>query len=132
MFIINYLLPFFGLLTLNSLTFRKILASNKKRKHLSVGTKSNNDYGLATLMFCVVIVFFVCNFFDMFIGMNCLLKNKHVTDYIELSNTLITLNSCLNFIIYCIIGRKFKQIFRKLFCCKNRENNENTNVGLEN
>ena len=32
------------------------------------------------------------------------------------SNLLVTLNSSVNFIIYCIFGEKFKRLFCHLFC----------------
>ena len=32
------------------------------------------------------------------------------------SNLLVTLNSSVNFIIYCIFGEKFKRLFCQLFC----------------
>ena len=34
----------------------------------------------------------------------------------NISNLLVTLNSSVNFIIYCIFGDKFKRIFLRLFC----------------
>ena len=34
----------------------------------------------------------------------------------QISNLLVTLNSSVNFIIYCIYGDKFKKIFCLIFC----------------
>ena len=34
----------------------------------------------------------------------------------QTNNLLITINSSVNFIIYCIFGEKFKRIFFKMFC----------------
>ena len=34
----------------------------------------------------------------------------------QTNNLLITVNSSVNFIIYCIFGEKFKRIFFKMFC----------------
>ena len=34
----------------------------------------------------------------------------------QMNNLLITINSSVNFIIYCIFGEKFKRIFFHLFC----------------
>ena len=34
----------------------------------------------------------------------------------QISNLLVTLNSSVNFIIYCIYGDKFKKLFCQIFC----------------
>ena len=43
----------------------------------------------------------------------------------QISNLLVTLNSSVNFVIYCIYGEKFKRLFCYLFCkpCGGREGN---------
>ena len=43
----------------------------------------------------------------------------------QISNLLVTLNSSVNFVIYCIYGEKFKRLFCYLFCktCGGREEN---------
>jgi len=35
-----------------------------------------------------------------------------------LTNTMLTLNSSINFLIYCLVGKKFRQIFLRLYCCR--------------
>ena len=42
--------------------------------------------------------------------------NINVMQLNNTSNLLVTLNSSVNFIIYCIFGDKFKRIFLRLFC----------------
>jgi len=37
-----------------------------------------------------------------------------------LSHVLLTLNSSVNFLVYCLIGRKFRRIFLELFLCRRR------------
>jgi hypothetical protein len=43
------------------------------------------------------------------------LANSELT---QISNLLVTLNSSVNFIIYCIFGEKFKRLFCHMFCGK--------------
>ena len=41
---------------------------------------------------------------------------KVCTALTQVSNLLVTLNSSVNFVIYCIYGEKFKRLFCSLFC----------------
>ena len=34
-----------------------------------------------------------------------------------IANTLLTFNSSINFLIYCLIGRKFRTILAEMCCC---------------
>ena len=43
------------------------------------------------------------------------------------SNLLVTFNSSVNLIIYCIFGHKFKKIFFKVFCPANCVSIQNDN-----
>ena len=43
-------------------------------------------------------------------------SRKICTALTQVSNLLVTLNSSVNFIIYCIYGDKFKRLFCSLFC----------------
>ena len=38
-----------------------------------------------------------------------------ISQLTQVSNLLVTLNSSVNFIIYCIFGEKFKRIFCNIF-----------------
>lgn len=42
----------------------------------------------------------------------CLLKYVNA-----IANTLLTINSSVNFLIYCLIGRKFRAILADMCCC---------------
>jgi hypothetical protein len=39
-----------------------------------------------------------------------------ITALTQISNLMVTLNSSVNFIIYCIYGEKFKRLFCAIFC----------------
>ena len=62
------------------------------------------------MLMVVVFVFFVCN--GLALVVNVLEKfGFEIIALNRLSNALVTLNSSVNFIIYCIFGEKFKRIF---------------------
>ncbi|TRY63429.1 hypothetical protein TCAL_12380 [Tigriopus californicus] len=73
------------------------------------------EIGLATMLMVVVIAFFLCNVLALVVNI-LELNHINVMPLNNVSNMLITLNSSLNFIIYCIFGEKFKRIFFRLFC----------------
>ena len=61
------------------------------------------------------------NYSHKVLGINILALNN-------ISNLLVTLNSSVNFIIYCIFGDKFKRIFLRLFCS---QGSQMTNMKLK-
>lgn len=92
--------------------------ANRERQRLS--RIQRREIGLATMLLCVVIVFFICNFPPMML--NCMETFNIISDspifdqLINTSNLLVTINSSVNFIIYVIFGEKFKRLFLLLFC----------------
>lgn len=109
-----YVLPFSFLAIFNGLIYRQVRKANMERQRLSRTEK--REIGLATMLLCVVIVFFLLNFLALY---NNILEAFYeiINDYmIVISNLLVTINSSVNFIIYVIFGEKFKRIFLMLFC----------------
>lgn len=41
------------------------------------------------------------------------------------SNMMVTFNSSVNFVIYCIFGEKFKRVFCRMFCSSLIRRNDN-------
>lgn len=119
--IIMNVIPFIGLLIFNILIYRQILKSNKERQRLSRTEK--REIGLATMLLCVVIVFFLFNLLSLYINIREAFYQDIQDNVVVLSNLLVTLNSSVNFIIYVIFGEKFKRIFLLLFC-KRRKGRE--------
>ena len=108
-----YIIPFTSLAVFNLLIYREVKRANKERARLT--RLQQKEIGLATILMVVVLVFFVCNVCALVsnilevMDINCTRLNN-------VSNLLVTLNSSVNFIIYCIFGDKFKRIFFRLFC----------------
>lgn len=109
-----YFIPFFSLAILNCLIYRQVQKANRERQRLS--RTERREIGLATMLLCVVIVFFCLNFLALYTN---ILEAFYdiINDYlVKTSNLLVTINSSANFIIYVIFGEKFKRIFLLLFC----------------
>jgi hypothetical protein len=110
-----YLLPFMGLAFLNAAIYRQVRKANKERQRLSRLQK--REIGLATMLMCVVAVFFVCNLLPLVINIiDTYWPSLNLSRLVNTSNLLVTINSSVNFIIYVIFGEKFKRLFLVLFC----------------
>ena len=86
--------------------------SNLKPSHLSLSNcrLQQKEIGLATMLMVVVFVFFLCNILAL-VSNILEVVDINLTELNNVSNLLITTNSSVNFIIYCIYGEKFKRIF---------------------
>ncbi|XP_077282983.1 FMRFamide receptor-like [Arctopsyche grandis] len=109
-----YFLPFTSLAILNACIYKQVRRANAERQRLS--RLQRREIGLATMLLCVVVVFFLCNIL-------ALVSNILEASYdiiqeplVKTSNLLVTINSSVNFIIYVIFGEKFKRLFLRLFC----------------
>lgn len=109
-----YFIPFSGLMFFNSMIYRQVRKANRERQRLSRTEK--REIGLATMLFCVVIVFLCCNIVALLINIIEALQQQIYDRLVKTSNLLVTINSSVNFIIYVTFGEKFKRIFLLLFC----------------
>ncbi len=80
------------------------------------------------MLVVVVVVFALCELPDMtlrvYLSLRWLLpydRDRHILLYVNVvSNFLLTANASVNFIIYIVLGRKFRAIFVAFFCSVNR------------
>ncbi|XP_068245096.1 FMRFamide receptor-like [Palaemon carinicauda] len=113
--VVMYLVPFLSLLIFNSFIYGKVRAANLEIQRLS--SLQRNEIGLAIMLLVVVSVFFVCNVLAFVI--NILEISEIILDELIItSNLLVTINSSVNFIIYCTFGQKFRNVFLKTFCSR--------------
>lgn len=68
------------------------------------------------MLLCVVTVFFIFNILAMVVNI-FEAANILVDEMTRVSNLLVSVNSSVNFIIYCIFGDKFQRLFLRHFCC---------------
>lgn len=92
----------------------QVRKANRDLRHLS--HHQRREIGLATMLLCVVIVFFICNIIPLVTNILESFFNIIPMTLVQIGNLMVTINSSVNFIIYVIFGRKFKRIFLKLFC----------------
>ncbi|XP_016966787.1 FMRFamide receptor [Drosophila biarmipes] len=111
--IVNYIIPFLTLAILNCLIYRQVKRANRERQRLSRSEK--REIGLATMLLCVVIVFFMLNFLPLVLNISEAFYSTIDHKITKISNLLITINSSVNFLIYIIFGEKFKRIFLLIF-----------------
>ena len=112
------------LIILVGLNLRLIKALQEvRRKHRDL-TKSNRHRENITLMLVVVVsVFIICEIPDLTLRIVFSLISFIKVDITTLryfnciTNALLTVNSSTNFLIYCLIGHKFRKILRQM-CCK--------------
>lgn len=109
-----YFLPFISLALLNTLIYKQVRKANRERARLSRMEK--REIGLATMLLCVVFVFFLCNVLALVINILEASFDIIQDELVKVSNLLVTINSSVNFIIYVIFGEKFKRIFLTIFC----------------
>lgn len=111
--IVNYIIPFLTLAILNCLIYRQVKRANRERQRLSRSEK--REIGLATMLLCVVVVFFMLNFLPLVLNISEAFYSEIDHKVTKVSNLLITVNSSVNFLIYIIFGEKFKRIFLLIF-----------------
>lgn len=111
--IVNYIIPFLTLAILNCLIYRQVKRANRERQRLSRSEK--REIGLATMLLCVVVVFFMLNFLPLVLNISEAFYSTIDHKVTKVSNLLITINSSVNFLIYIIFGEKFKRIFLLIF-----------------
>lgn len=109
-----YFIPFLSITFFNSMIYQQVRKANRERQRLSRTEK--REIGLATMLFCVVIVFICCNILALLINIIEAFDGHIYDRLVKTSNLLVTINSSVNFIIYVIFGEKFKRIFLLLFC----------------
>ena len=112
------------LLTLLILNIRLIRALEEvRRKHRDL-TKSNKHRENITLVLVVVVsVFIICEIPDLVLRIIVTLNeylpglklNIWILRYVNsITNMLLTVNSSVNFLIYCLIGQKFRNILQTM------------------
>ncbi|KAL0275730.1 UNVERIFIED_CONTAM: hypothetical protein PYX00_003503 [Menopon gallinae] len=109
-----YFIPFTCLAVLNAAIYRQVRKANHERARLSRLQKK--EIGLATMLICVVIVFFLCNFLALVNNIIEAFYGELYDKLVKTSNLLVTINSSVNFVVYVTFGEKFRRLFVKLFC----------------
>ncbi|CAG2109208.1 unnamed protein product [Medioppia subpectinata] len=99
--------------------------------YLSVQMASNNrseltrarqrELNLASMLTLLVAIFIACNAPAFVINCLELIKPDYLALPTMFSNVLVCLNSTINFLIYCIFGKKFREKLKEVFKCRTRK-----------
>ena len=117
-FIFIFLLP---LILITIFNVQLVYTLKKARKQWAhVNRRMKKEHKITLIPICIVIVFYICatpvllaNVIDsIFVTINSIQYDT----YLVVSNMLTTLNSAVNFIIYCMLGKKFRQTLWRMVC----------------
>lgn len=110
-----FLLPFVVILLLNAALLRAINRSRNQRQQMS--TTATREHNLTVMLVAVIVVFLVCQFptivDNILVAIVGEERHDGVVQYQLLyifSTTLVTINSSLNFALYCLFGKKFRMV----------------------
>jgi hypothetical protein len=105
------LIPLTAITFFNVEIFLRVRQVNKNRYKLT--QREMQDIKLTSMLFCVVVVFLVCNFPAVLINiLESFFQNIEIDDrLLKLSNFLVALSSSVNFIIYVVLVKKFRLVF---------------------
>ncbi|GFR87222.1 FMRFamide receptor [Elysia marginata] len=119
-FLIMCFIPLCSLTILNFFLIRAVRRSKLERKSMNVRESRENN--VTIMLVSVVIVFIICQvpalIYNMAysIDMPKVLTSNRWNVFSAFRNFLVTLNSAVNFILYCALGQKFRRTFVRTLC----------------
>ncbi|ELT97117.1 hypothetical protein CAPTEDRAFT_227882 [Capitella teleta] len=126
-FLFRILLPFSILIVLNTGLIRSLHTIYKDHATLtqnrSAVTRQRNDHYTLVLV-SMVTVFIACELPDVVIRIVSTLRRftgwTHLKESVSyatvFTNLLLTLNSSINCVVYCLVARRFRKILQRHFC----------------
>lgn len=140
--------PLVTLLVLNVFLIKALHAARRRHQQMSSATttsrRTRHRENVTLILIVVVSVFIICQLPDLALRIAAIVdgesartapgserflaevSKKDLMRFINsITNVLLTLNSAVNFLIYCLLGKKFRRIFVDMFCgwlpcCRNR------------
>lgn len=125
-FIFRSIGPLVILIALNARLVRALQLVRLKHRDMTKRTKQREN--ITVMLVAVVTVFIICQLPDLGLRIAVTAKEFSPLVHIDLqsmryanaaSNALLTVNSSINFLIYCLIGKKFRRIFVHMATCSN-------------
>ncbi len=125
------------LLTLIILNVKLILALKEmRRKHKDLTKGSKHRENITFMLVIVVTVFVICEMPDLILRILVTMYEFQAVEldinklrYVNvMTNMLLTVNSSINFLIYCLVGKKFRRILLDMYACTARQRDSNMEV----
>lgn len=113
-------IPLTSLAVINIFLILAVKRSQRQRRDMNVRQSRENNVTL--MLVSVVVVFMICQVPALIYNMAYAIDTKTVAEKYAwrivsiLRNYLVTLNSAINFMLYCAFGQKFRRIFIRTFC----------------
>ena len=124
-FVFRTIGPLLMLIILNLRLIKALHAVRRKQKDMNKTSKHRENI---TLMLVVVVsIFIICELPDLILRIVATLGeflSNMAIDYIILkyinvfTNLMLAVNSSINFLIYCLIGKKFRKILAEMYACR--------------
>ncbi|CAH1953730.1 unnamed protein product [Acanthoscelides obtectus] len=131
-FIYWYSALFFGIIplvliaTFNCFLIRAVYLSQQLRRVMTNSTENtmfSNERRITIILIGIVISFLVCNtptsahlIYYHFHKVSTPRENNIMRILGNIFNLMLMLNAPCNFLIYCVLSKKFRQTFKKIFC----------------
>ncbi len=119
---LRFLLPCTILVVLNTLLLRALMKSKKLEINKTQPKSRKDGQRLTAMVLAVTTMFFFCELFPAISliwtrGVNRYYEcSLACNNFVSLSDTMVIVNSACNFMLYCAVGKRFRDIFLKLFC----------------
>ena len=132
-FLVMYIIPLITLIMLNYKLIKALQEAKRKRQQLISGSDSHSrsEDDITLVLIVVVLVFIICQspalitqVLESTLARPATFCPNFYFYYARGSDTLVVLNSSMNFIIYIFCSRKFRQIFILLVCKKKLDSPE--------
>lgn len=112
--LLRCIIPLFVLLVLNACIIHAL------RKQRVPGKKMSARNRITLMLIVVIVVFIICIFPDAimstFFRFGYVDGTNQVRGIREITDTLLAINSAVNFIIYCVCSKGFRDVFAEIFC----------------
>lgn len=110
--IVIYLLPLITMSVINVLIIRELIRMRSRRRDLATYCQQQQKEDNVTLVLVLIMtVFILCQTLAFFNQIDALFDDKTVQEnYIALISFLYVVNSSVNFLIYVLVGKKFRHV----------------------
>lgn len=107
---IIYIIPLTALSILNVLIIKELMAMRARRVGTSMSDDEDQEANLSLVLVLIVVVFILCQTPGLFVQFDVLFEKIFFIKFLAVSNILFVLNSSVNFLIYTLVGQKFRRV----------------------